>query len=363
MTQKFEGVKFTAPEGRLVSGHPMIMQDKKNYNTKQVELDKNGQVRRQVMFKVAYPEAIFLSHVWPYLSQAAAQGFGGQAVPQNFKYKFKHCNDLDKNGKRYGAREGHEGCYIVTYSTEGFVPPSFKQPQANTFIEITNPAEIKTGYHVVVDVQAKHNGNYGDTGGLYVNPNQILLTRIDSEIFHTSADPTTAFGGNAAYVLQGAPQGQQPHHMPNHAPQGQPMYGQQPPQGQQPVYNNAPQGQQPVYGQAPSHPSPTGAPMYNNTPMGNAVTGVPHGAPTTMTGGGHVTHATTYPSNVPPAHDLVNNAVNGYAPQGAPQGMYNNAPVNQAPPMTNAPHMPPQGAPSPMPQHGGHPAAPHFPQR
>jgi hypothetical protein len=254
------------PVGRIVWGHPMRPQIKKDQTTKQPVL-KDGQQVNQWAFGVAIPKQEFGSIIWPVMDMERQMIYPNGAPPK-FAWKYQDGDGIDSNGKPFNTREGYAGCYVLTVSTEAFQPPVFKWNGQR--YEDVPPEGIKCGDYVVLNIDIKGHipKSQTHTPGLYVNPNGIMLVGYGSEIFN-GPDAETMFGAapkqyqlppgasltpvasNGGVAMPGMP-GQQPQMgMPGQQPQ-MGMPGQQPQMGmpgQQPQMGMP--GQQPQY--QPAH--------------------------------------------------------------------------------------------------------------
>lgn len=302
-----ESTIFISTVGRIVWGHPGKSKDKTDPQTKEIKRNNAGEIIQQWVFGVAFPAAEFEASILPYLQQEAYKGYPN-GIPGKFSWKFKHFNDVDDKGKRYGEREGCEDCYILTLSTELKAPEIYRKDGLNYFQ--IGEKDIKTGDYVAVQISAKVNipTSHLHTPGLYINPEMVLLIGQGTEIVGQAADPSQVFGGQQFALPPGAtaPATGQPQAMPGQAvpPSSTPAQ-----HAVNPQPNAAPQ----VATTAPSATTyPTNAPQ--------AMPGQPTPATTTPSTQTPVSTA-TYPSNAPqampgqaaatqPAHDFVQNTLN-----------------------------------------------------
>lgn len=274
--------KVNTPVGRIVWGHPMKPQIKKDLNTNQPVL-RDGQQVQQWAFGVAIPKAQF-GALYQQMQQEALSAYPN-GVPSNFSWKFKDGDATDRQGQPYSAREGWAGHYVLTISTEAFQPPCFKFE--NGQYRQLSEGEIKTGDYVVVNLDMKSNvpTNRTHTPGLYINPNAIELVGYGTEIKGVGGvDPTSVFGG-------------QQHQLPPGA------------------------STTPVSGA----PAGIGMPGTGNAPMVTPTAPAPAAMPQQAAPAPQMPAATgAYPSNPqplpPPAHDFVNNAM-GNPPTAPNAGM------------------------------------------
>lgn len=191
-------IEITTPTGRIVWGHPARPVTKKNQRTKQVVLDKEGKPVQQYAFGLAISKAEFQQHLWPALSQEAATFFP-QGVPQDFSWKFRDGDGIDKKGRPYSSREGYAGNIVLTISTEAFAPSLYKK-EGNAFHQI-EANQIKTGDYVAASIVVKYNGQTAGNGaGIYINPKGIVLVGYGNEIVSSGQDPDEMFA-NVNFAL------------------------------------------------------------------------------------------------------------------------------------------------------------------
>ena len=281
--------KINTPVGRIVWGHPLKPQIKKDLNTNQPVI-RDGQKVQQWAFGVAIPKDKF-GELYNLMKQEALTAYPS-GEPSNFSWKFKDGDGTGRDGKPYSEREGYAGHYVLTISTEAFQPPCYKY-EGNTYRQLEEH-EIKTGDYVVVNLDMKANvpTNRTHTPGLYINPNAIELVGYGTEIKGSGGvDPNAAFGGHqhqlppeaSATPIGGAPAGV-----------GMPGTGAAP-QGMPPA---APQGMPPA---APQGMPPPATDFVQNT-MGNQPTAPTAGMspqPQTQQVAPTAQPATTYPTNMP----------------------------------------------------------------
>jgi hypothetical protein len=333
-------VELRTPVGRIVWGHPTKGQIKKDPQTRQPKLNKEGKPTEQWAFGLAIEKAAFQQHVWPFMAQEAATGYPN-GVPNRFSWKYHDGDGVDSNGKPFSAREGYAGCYVLNISSEAFSPPAFKYENGQ-YVQMS-PEQIKTGDYIAVALNLKVNvvpQGSTNTPSLYVNPVAIDFVGYGKEI-QTQADPNALFGGQQYQLPPGASQtpiSSAPHGVmmpgtgggaPGYAPPpGGPISS-----GPQPGYPPQTPGMMPGQPPAPVYQQPGYPPQQ---PPG-------YGAPPVMPAPGT-------PPGYPPAHDFVHNAG------------YQQPPGYGAPPVMPAPGTPPgypqPGTPPGYPQPGTPPGYP-----
>ncbi|RUW55629.1 hypothetical protein EOA32_01010 [Mesorhizobium sp. M1A.F.Ca.ET.072.01.1.1] len=195
-------VEFKTPVGRIVWGNPGKASQKKDQKGNTVL--KDGKPVEQWSFGLAIPRADFEAHVWPYMAQEAATGYG-QGIPPQFSWKYKDGdNGVDRNGKPYNQREGYAGHYVLTITTEAFAPPIFKLQPNGTYAQLTGD-QIKCGDYVACALSLKVNvpTDRTHTPGLYVNPVAIDHVGYGQPIIN-GPDAQTLFGGQQYQLPPGA---------------------------------------------------------------------------------------------------------------------------------------------------------------
>ena len=194
--------KINTPVGRIVWGHPMKSQVKKDLNTNQPVM-RDGQQVEQWVFGVAIPKDQF-GGLYQQMQQEVLSAYPNGA-PSNFSWKFKDGDATDRQGQPYSTREGWADHYVLTISTEAFQPPCYKFENGQYRQLAEN--EIKTGDYVVVNLDIKANipTNRTHTPGLYINPNAVELVGYGTEIKGSGGvDPKDAFGGQQHQLPAGA---------------------------------------------------------------------------------------------------------------------------------------------------------------
>lgn len=315
------------PVGRIVWGNPAKSQPKKS-GTPPVPVLKDGKPVEQWAFGVAFSKAEFDAYLKPAFDAEARSAYP-HGVPQNFSWKYKDGDGVDRTGKPHSAKEGWGGCYVVTVSTEAFAPPIYIFE--NGAYRQVQPHEIKTGDYVVLSLNIKVNvpTSPTHTPGLYVNPNGVELIGAGQAI-QQSADPTEMFGGAQHQLPPGATPIQGGGYAPGGAVPGAPAgYPQQP---QPAPYQPAPvQQPQPGY---PQQPAPTGyAPQPAQQPVQQYQQPQPAYQPPQQPAPVQPAPA-GYPA---PAHDFVQNAAPAGYPQQPQPAPYQPAPAGYAPPQQPAP--------------------------
>lgn len=189
------------PVGRLVWGNPAKSKPKTDQRTKQPVI-KDGKQVEQWAFGVAFAKHDFDQHIRPLLEQEARTAYP-HGVPPAFSWKYKDGDSIDRSGKPYSLREGYAGHYVVNISTEAFSPPIYKN-EGGKYRQVA-PEEIKTGYYVALNLNAKVNvpTDPSHTPGLYINPNALELVAYGPEI-HNTANPDELFGGRQYQLPPGA---------------------------------------------------------------------------------------------------------------------------------------------------------------
>src|SRR5215469_9943256 len=154
--------------GRVVWGHPMKAQAKKDQNKQPIL--KDGQPVMQWAFGVAFPKAEFQQMIWPEMAKEAGLIFPN-GVPNGFAWKYQDGDGVDADGKPFASREGYAGCYVLSISTSAFAPPVYKWNPARGGYDQMTENDIKTGDFValalnIVGHTAKERTH---NPGLYIN--------------------------------------------------------------------------------------------------------------------------------------------------------------------------------------------------
>lgn len=196
------GTEFNTPVGRIVWGHPLKPQDKTDDNNQKVL--KDGVPIKRWAWGVAIPKADFERDVWPHLFAEASKGYP-QGVPPTFSYKYKDGDDPaptwnnGKQGKPLAERPGHQGCYILSVSTE-LAPPSVVRFDKGFYHQI-QAEQIKTGDYIAMTVIAKWHA--GQSPGLYINPG-VIVQAFEGDAIDTGGfdiDPTKSFGAAPQFAM------------------------------------------------------------------------------------------------------------------------------------------------------------------
>lgn len=298
--------------GRLVWGHPMKAQQKRDQNKQPIL--KDGVPVMQWAFGVAFPKQAFQGEVWPVMA-AEAQKIFPNGVPNGFAWKYQDGDGVDTDGKPFNQREGYAGCFVLSITTSAFAPSCYKWNPARGVYDQLGEADLKCGDFVAVALnivghvakERTHNP------GLYINPQAIELVGYGTAIIN-GPDAMTLFGGRqhalppgASAVPVGAPAGVG---MPTGGaagmPQGQPMDMQQ-----QPVQQyQQPQQVQPAY----DYVQQTTGQQYPPQPMG-----MPQGQPM---GGAPMMQPAQQPQyQQQPMQMQGNGQMPGQMPQGGLPGM------------------------------------------
>lgn len=202
--------------GRIVGGHPIRSEDKKNFQTKQSVINpETGKPVQQWRTELAVPKEEFLAQVWPHMVQEAATMFpvdpntGMPRVNRDFSWKYVDGDSTDcpKGSKvAYNAREGYPGHYILTLKTEAFCPDCYVF--TNGAYREVEEHQIKVGDYVVACVDIKVHAN--NDGGLYINPVGYELVQQGEAISSGGGGNPNEMFGDASTRTDGGFQGQLP---------------------------------------------------------------------------------------------------------------------------------------------------------
>jgi len=244
------------PLGRIIWGHPMKAQAKRDDNNQVVM--KDGQPVMVWSFGLAIPKQDF-GPVWQDMSAEAGKLYNGQQPPQNFAWKFKDGDTaLDKNNKPLRDKEGYAGCYVITISTEARATECYKWDAQQARWQQLTEDQIKTGDFVAVGLNiVPHPGEGRKKPGLYLNPTAVELVYYGNAIFN-GPDPLTALGTGPQQYAMPAGASMTP---TSGAPAGVGMPGQMMPQAQ-PMPGAMPGGGAPMPMQQPQQMQPAPMPGY-----------------------------------------------------------------------------------------------------
>lgn len=196
------------PVGRLIMGSCYKGSDKDSKgNPRVVKSGPNkGQPVTQFFLGVAIPKAGEQAW-WQTTWGQQIMAVGAAAFPnfyQNPAFAWK-IDDGDstipnKSNRRPCDSEGAPGHWILKFSSN-FAPKVFQQPTPGTFVEVTTPDAVKTGYWVQISGSVAGNGS-AESPGVYLNHGMVLFAKVDAEI-KSGPDAATAFAG--AVVSQALP--------------------------------------------------------------------------------------------------------------------------------------------------------------
>lgn len=177
---------IVTPVGRLVSGHPIIGQDKDFENRPYTTND--GQPRLKFSIGLAIPKAEF-QPLYEKMYQAAAEGFphlfaNGQ-TPTSFSWKFEDGDD-----PKHANKTGWAGCYVCFFSTWDRPVQCFG-PDAST--QIFDENEIKRGYYGRASVSFNGNGQKSTNQGIYANLHMYQQTGY-GEVINSGPSGEQVFG-------------------------------------------------------------------------------------------------------------------------------------------------------------------------
>lgn len=237
-----QAVNAVLPTCRIVAGHPMLFTQDKDWATKALKVDKNGQPKMSTFFAVAIPkggEQHWNQTAWGQLIwQEGATGFPrGEFNRPDFAWKVVDgdSNIPNKNGTIPNTQEGYAGHWVLSVSTSLAAPKCFKVNAQFGIVECVSDKEIKRGDYgrVTLTVKANCDANgFAQSPGVYLNPLGFCMDREGQEIVGEGV-PTV----NAA-MAYGAPVSQAPTTQAYQAPQGTPAY--QPPVQPNNTWTNPP---------------------------------------------------------------------------------------------------------------------------
>lgn len=217
-----QGANALLPMGRIVTGHPMLFTQEKDWATKAPKVDKNGQPKMSSYFGFAIPKAgeqHWNQTAWGQLiMQEAAAGFPrGEFNRPDFAWKIVDGDSTipNKNGTIPSTQEGFAGHWVLSISTSLSAPKCYKaNAQFGTLTECVSDKEIKRGDYGRVSISVKANcdaNGFAQSPGVYLNPLGFCMDKEGQEIVGEgipTVNPTAAFGGTV--VQQAAPAYQAP---------------------------------------------------------------------------------------------------------------------------------------------------------
>lgn len=199
---------ITLPTGRLVQGHPMDPQAKKNDNgTPKMQADGVTPLM-ETFIAVAIAKAgeqDWKQTAWgqQIAAQAAADWPNGEYNRPDFAWKIIDGDSAvpNKRGVPWNSLEGFPGHWVVRCATT-FGVPCYYPGRLTAVDQIQDKTAIKRGDYVSVSVSVKGNGPVSQSPGLYLNPRGLLLVRAGQEIVSASAfDAGSAFANVDASAL------------------------------------------------------------------------------------------------------------------------------------------------------------------
>ena len=229
-----QGANPVLPMGRIVSGHPMLFTQEKDWATKAPKVDKNGQPKMSAFFGCAIPqegEQHWSQTQWGGLiAQEGASGFPrGESQRPDFAWKIVDGDSTipNKNGTIPSTQEGYKGHWVMSISTSLSAPKCYKaNAQFGTLTECVSDKEIKRGDYGRVSISVKANCDaqgFAQSPGVYLNPLGFCMDKEGQEIVGEgipTVNPTAAFGGT---VVQGVAVAQPMATPAYQAPIAQPM--------------------------------------------------------------------------------------------------------------------------------------------
>jgi len=203
------------PEGRLVSGHPMIVFTPTDKHGKPKTKQDGVTPATQWSIGVAIPKngQDWKATQWgQQIVQAAQDPVEGYSLAEtNSPYFSWKVTDGDstipnKKGNVPVEQEGYKGHWVVFMSTQLSAPKCYHKDKYDPMQQIQNKDEIKKGDYVRVYCNVKGN-KPSDTPGVYINPSMVSLERVGEPIASGYSGPAAAdvFGGGALASVPAAP--------------------------------------------------------------------------------------------------------------------------------------------------------------
>ncbi len=197
-------VKILLPEGRIVEGHPMKRNQRRDDNNKPIIDELTGQIKTQIYFGMAIPkrgETHWNQTKWGAQIYAEAQAAwpGGQTQRGDFAWKIVDgdSTDMNQNNVRWCDKEGYPGHWVVKISSSlpnGFACHHLGKYQPHECIRDEN--EIKCGDYGHPYIEVKSNNATGTKKpGIYINPELFALSRAGQLIVSGGPDASAVFAG------------------------------------------------------------------------------------------------------------------------------------------------------------------------
>jgi hypothetical protein len=195
-------------EGRLVAGHPMNRNQKRDDNG-QPKLNTAGQPMMETFFGVAVPKAgvpDWKATPWGalFVQAATSSWTAGEHLRPDFSWKVIDGDSQipNKSGNRPCDREGYPGHWVIMATTMLTVRcHHVGKWESHEVIQDKN--EIKCGDYCRAFFEVRGN-KPSQSPGIYVNPSLFELTR-PGELIQTGGPSAAAVFGGAAPVQQVAP--------------------------------------------------------------------------------------------------------------------------------------------------------------
>lgn len=211
------------PEGRIVKGHPLVVKDVMDEDTKQPKIGNDGQPMKDIYVGFAIPktQADFKqekwAEAWIQASTDSENGYpNGEWQRTDFSWKIADGDSTipNKAGTVMANLPGHAGHWIINISTRlvskgiaCFPHGQFDDSKKYSLLdEQTGRADrLKCGDYGQFAIEVtgnKSNGKAAKTPGVYVNPVAFMKTRDGVEIVGeagavTASAAAALFGGIA----------------------------------------------------------------------------------------------------------------------------------------------------------------------
>lgn len=264
-------VEITFPVGRLVNGHPMVSNTKKDERGN-VKMQKDG-TTPQINFYSGLAiqkkgETDWRQTEWGQLiQQEALRCFpNGETQSPHFAWKVEDGDSTipNKKGKIPNQREGWPGHWIVHISN-GYPFSCYHWGKYNPYESIQNKDEIKSGDYgiFIVDVVGNNTNGKQQTDGVYINPQCFILYQAGQRIVSANeVNPAEALAGYQPVMPANA---QIDSNIPAPPPNQQQQQTPPPPQQQATpgAVGPAPDFVQNAGGAAPPPPQQQAEPRYN----------------------------------------------------------------------------------------------------
>lgn len=196
-------MEIITPVGRIVGGHPMVMNDVKDPRTGEIKMSADGVTpRKELYFGLAIPkngETHWNQTSWgaTIATTAATDWPNGEHGAATFAWKITDGDSAvpNKVGKKPCDKEGYPGHWVINLST-ALPVKCYHVGNYDPMAQIQDKNEIKPGDYGRAAINVKGNAP-SQSPGVYLNPTLFELTRAGELIvLDSGTSAAEAFGGN-----------------------------------------------------------------------------------------------------------------------------------------------------------------------